>query len=415
MDLRTELLEWLAALPAMETPEDRKALLALTGPASASLYLDWEGSSRAFVDQLLGTLSWDGKATLVAFLAALQNQSWLQAAAERAEELAALRSQVEALDDAEFEATFLVPGPGEILETSAEPPDESLSWELPAAPAPEPPAEGFPEPEPELELEDTPKGAPSKPASRPRRPFESMEDLEPGGLDIDQDVETVGPGATVTGAVIGGSGSVTVGGEHHHGNEIDTGGGTYVGGSADVGGDLIGRDQVVHGDQVTGPKYEAGTINIYHGTPDAGLLARPSAPTSPLIEEAIRLDVAAPPAATLELPFDLAVAVRQPDAPTLSIEDLTQVKSQDGTIFRREEEEIVFYRVAVTAAGCDVQPPHYILKLRPRGNSAPCWFQITPHRPGKQSIVVTAYQQDDALAAQTRLSIEVQVPVSPTP
>ena len=70
--------------------------------------------------------------------------------------------------------------------------------------------------------------------------------------------------------------------------------------------------------------------------------------------------------------------------------------------------------VAVTAASCHVQPPHYILKLRPRGNSAPCWFQITPHRPGKQSIVVTAYQQDDALAAQTRLSIEVQVPVSPT-
>ena len=241
MDLRTELLEWLAALPAMETPEDRQELLALTGPASASLYLDWEGSSHAFVDRLLATLSWDGKATLVAFLAALQNQSWLQDATERREELAALRSQVEALSDAEFEATFLIPGAGEILETSAEPPDESLSWELPAAPAPEPPASGFPEPEPALE--DTPKGAPSRPAARPRRPFESLEGLEPGDLDVDQDIETVEPGGTVTGAVIGGSGPVTVGGEHHHGDEIDTGGGTYVDGSVDVGGDLIGRER----------------------------------------------------------------------------------------------------------------------------------------------------------------------------
>lgn len=389
MDLRSELLEWLAALPAMETPEDRQALLALTGPASVSLYLDWEGSSRAFAGRLIDSLSWNGRAALVAFLAALQNQAWLQEAPERWEELKALQSQVEAMSDAEFEATFLAYGASAALETSAEPPDESLSWELPAPPAPEPPA------------------------ARPPRPFESLEGLEPGDLDVDQDVETVESGGTATGAAIGGGGPVTVGGQHHQGDEINTGGGTYFGGDVDVGGDLIGRDQVIHGDRVAGPKYEASTINIYHGTPDPGLLGRPSAPASPLIEEAIRLDVAAPPAATLDLPFDLAVAVRQPDAPTLSVDDLTQVRSQDGTIFRREEEEIVLYRVAVTAVGCDVQPPHYILKLRPRGNSAPCWFQVTPHRPGKQSIVVTAYQQDDALAAQTRLSIEVQVPVSP--
>jgi len=83
MDLRSELLEWLAALPAMETPEDRQALLALTGPASVSLYLDWEGSSRAFAGRLIDSLSWNGRAALVAFLAALQNQAWLQEAPER--------------------------------------------------------------------------------------------------------------------------------------------------------------------------------------------------------------------------------------------------------------------------------------------------------------------------------------------
>ena len=514
MNLRSELLDWLAALPALETPDDRKMLLARTGPASLFLYLDWEGSSRAFAERLLAALGRGGRAASLAFLSALGSLPWLQDDVERRQALAALQARLEALEDADF-ADLFPPGDGDpaaqegaadpgmlaaavagdvllpyyvlgasgleqdagepaallagqvaravetalhgdpgidvlfgdlpylpeasheelllrlrdkldtdpalardlaallapvgrgseenalgplidlrrrildsasqVVESAAEPdeslswelpapveePDESLAWDLPAGDEEEPVGaiDKGPRAEPPREGPPAPAAPSATEPSRPRRPFESLESAEPGDVSVEGDV--------------------------------------------DVGRDLIGRDQVVHGDQVTGPKYEAGTINIFHGTPDAGLLARPSTPASPLIEEAIRLDVAAPPAATLDLPFDLAVAVRQPGAPTLAVEDLTQVKSQDGTIFRREEEEIVLYRVAVSAAGCDVQPAHYILKLRPRANSLPCWFQLTPHRPGKQSIVVTAYQQDDALAAQTRLSIEVQVPISP--
>jgi hypothetical protein len=35
---------------------------------------------------------------------------------------------------------------------------------------------------------------------------------------------------------------------------IDTGGGAYIGGSLNVGGDFVGRDKVVHGDEVRGHK-----------------------------------------------------------------------------------------------------------------------------------------------------------------
>ena len=137
------------------------------------------------------------------------------------------------------------------------------------------------------------------------------------------------------------------------------------------------------------------------------------APEAPLIEEAIRLDVAHPPTAFVDEEFVLAVAVRRPDAPALTVKDLTEVSSEEGSVFRHDGDEVVLYRVAVSATGCDVAPSHYVLKLRPRANSRTCWFQITAHRPGKRSIFVTAYQEDDALAAQTRLSIEVQVPIAP--
>jgi hypothetical protein len=119
----------------------------------------------------------------------------------------------------------------------------------------------------------------------------------------------------------------------------------------------------------------------------------------------------------LDEEFELAVAVRRPDAPPLTVEDLnedlTEVSSEEGRVFRRERDEVVLYRVEVSGTHCDVKPSRYTLKLRPGANSRTCWFRITAHRPGKRSIFVTAYQEDDALAAQTRLSIEVQVRVAP--
>ena len=92
------------------------------------------------------------------------------------------------------------------------------------------------------------------------------------------------------------------------------------------------------------------------------------APETPLVEEAIRLDVAHPPTAFVDEEFELAEAVRRPDAPALTVKDLTEVSSEDGSVFRREGDEVVRYRVEVSATDCDVEPSHYVLKLRPRAN-----------------------------------------------
>lgn len=172
----------------------------------------------------------------------------------------------------------------------------------------------------------------------------------------------------------------------------------------EIGGDKVIEGDEVHGDKVAGDKVAGDKIIIYNTLP-AGQDDRP------VVEERIRLDVAAPPFATLNIPFDLAVAVRNPEAPLLVVEDLTQVKSQPGHVFFHEDEQTISYKIEVSALDCVVRPESNLLKLRPHTDSEPCWFQIEPSRPGKQSILVTAYQEDSAVAAQSRIIIEVQVPV----
>lgn len=60
-----------------------------------------------------------------------------------------------------------------------------------------------------------------------------------------------------------------------------------------------------------------------------------------------------------------------------------------------------------------VAPQSYLLELRPRANSRPVAFQATSSRTGKRSLLVNAYQEDSALAAQTRLTIQVLVAITP--
>lgn len=134
-------------------------------------------------------------------------------------------------------------------------------------------------------------------------------------------------------------------------------------------------------------------------------------PAPELSEERIRLDVATPAQVHVDEPFELAVAVRQPDAPVLAIDDLPEVLSEEGSVFRPADEAIIKYRIEVTGADCTVEPSHYVILLRKGTNSPPRYFQVTPHEAGKQTIIVSAYQEDDAVAAQTRVRIEVQLPV----
>jgi len=143
------------------------------------------------------------------------------------------------------------------------------------------------------------------------------------------------------------------------------------------------------------------------------ILPGPPAPVAEpeLSEERIRLDVATPAQVRVEEPFELAVAVRQPNAPVLAVDDLPQVLSEEGSVFRPADEDIIKYRIEVTGADCTVEPSHYVILLRKGTNSPPRYFQVTPHKAGRQAIIVSAYQEDEALAAQTRVRIEVQLPV----
>jgi len=242
--------------------------------------------------------------------------------------------------------------------------------------------------------------------------------------DVGQDIGVIKDGGAVVGAIPGAEGPVHVGGQQSYGDtvygpktQVDTGGGAYVaGGVSTGGGNFVGRDKLVSGDEVRGDKIGRDRISV-----DAGgtlIITQGGTPApvdrpQPTIEEAIRLDVAAPAKAVLNEPFDLAVAVRQPSAPALAVEELTQMTSEQGRVFRVKDDEIVKYRIEITGSGVSVTPPSYQLRLRPGENSRPYFFQITPTRSGRRSILVTAYQEDATVAAQTRVHIDVQVEVQP--
>jgi hypothetical protein len=185
--------------------------------------------------------------------------------------------------------------------------------------------------------------------------------------------------------------------------DIETDGGTYIKGNVNVQhGDFVGRDKT---DQVI--VFGEATI-IYQG--------QPATKPAGSIEEAIRLDVAAPESAMVNAIFYLAVAVRQPGSPHLAIDDLTQITSTDGSIIHSDSDEVIRYRIEVQESiWFEVTPRYQILKLRPRQNSHPCFFQLIPHKSGQCNLVVTAFQEDESLAAQTRINVRVEVPVQSAP
>ena len=130
-----------------------------------------------------------------------------------------------------------------------------------------------------------------------------------------------------------------------------------------------------------------------------------------LIEEEMRLDVALPKTVIVEESFDVVVQVKQPSSPTLNIADLDQVVSASGSVFRAEESNVVRYRIEVSGDGFRVVPSHYLLKLRAKQDSQAVTFQVTSTKAGKRSLIVNAFQDDGAVAAQTRLTIEASIAI----
>ena len=123
------------------------------------------------------------------------------------------------------------------------------------------------------------------------------------------------------------------------------------------------------------------------------------------VEETIRLDVATPPTAEVGKSFDLAVRISPPGVEPLAEDGLTKLVSRQGRIFRNASQPLVRYRVRVTATDCTVQPDYQDFLLRSGQESEVLFFQVTAHRDGEISIVVTAQQTDELVAASTRVRL----------
>lgn len=337
MELYQELADLLVHLPAIDGPDERRALVAFTGPADLGIHLDWQGSNVEFAQRLIDELSRRGKAAMTAFVAALPNTPQVGSSLERRQALAQLGARLDTLEEAVFRAQF--PLPAAAREGAARPVDPamlaaSLVNEV-LAPYYRLGAEGLGREagqgavllaervagrlEPVLAgdvaasalldifRQDPKLGQPglagvlkARLAADPALASELAAILSAGAagagegdlrslvevsqriglvsgdvvgaivgadvvtkirrLSVEQEAETVGPGGTMIGTVIGGGGPVNVGGQHHHGDQIDTGGAPYFGGNVRVGRDLIGRDQVVQGDQVGGDRITIGDV-----------------------------------------------------------------------------------------------------------------------------------------------------------
>ena len=130
-----------------------------------------------------------------------------------------------------------------------------------------------------------------------------------------------------------------------------------------------------------------------------------------LEEEHIRLDALYPAQARVEEAFEIAVAIRQPDAPVLTIEDLPKVTSEEGIVYRPAGEDVIKYRIEAVGTDCTISPPGYEILLHRGENARPRYFEVTAHKPGWRTVFINAYQEDGVNAAQTRVRIEVQLAV----
>jgi hypothetical protein len=147
---------------------------------------------------------------------------------------------------------------------------------------------------------------------------------------------------------------------------------------------------------------------------DAETAAEAVPPQPPSLQrEEIRLDVVTPETAVVDEPFDMAVAIRQPASPALSIEDLPKLTSTAGEVYRAVGQDLIKYRVEVAVDECEVKPARYDFRLAKGRDSIVQYFQLTPKRAGNLSIIVNAYQADSAvLAATTRVRLKAGVAVA---
>ena len=123
-----------------------------------------------------------------------------------------------------------------------------------------------------------------------------------------------------------------------------------------------------------------------------------AAAASPLAQ--LRVDAAVPEWVQVNKSFALAVSVRQPYQPRLSLADLSQVESGAVSVEWPEDKLAVTLRVEVSAPECAIHGEARRTFRLPRSGQSPTFvFQLTPTVAGTIEIVVNVYQQDEWLGS----------------
>lgn len=166
-------------------------------------------------------------------------------------------------------------------------------------------------------------------------------------------------------------------------------GGVYFGsGKVNVGGDVVGGNQTktqFHG-PVSGPIH-TGSGNINVTDRQERQVNRPGF-------EHLRLDTAVPSEVYRAQLFDVAVAVRQPTSPILTVDELNQVKSGSLQPSWPPDASAIQLRVEINAPDCDIQgADSYTFQLHHGQNSPVYYFKLVPRSVGKISLIFTVYQE----------------------
>lgn len=120
----------------------------------------------------------------------------------------------------------------------------------------------------------------------------------------------------------------------------------------------------------------------------------------------LRLDAALPEHVVVGRVFDLAVAIKRPEAPQLAPDDLARRESAEFEAAWPAGATFIRLRVQISAPECLVHGgDSRDVRLPAGADGPPVYFQLTPQKAGPLSVIITVYQETDWVGS-TRLRTE---------
>lgn len=120
----------------------------------------------------------------------------------------------------------------------------------------------------------------------------------------------------------------------------------------------------------------------------------------------LRLDAALPDHVVVGRVFDLAVAIKRPEAPQLAPDDLDRRESAGFEAAWPAGAAFIRLRVQISAPECLIHGgDSRDVRLPAGADGPPVYFQLTPQKAGPLSVIITVYQETDWVGS-TRLRTE---------